>query len=143
MAYSRSTAHTGSMLAERLSLAINRHDLDAFVACFHSDYASEQPAHPGRVFRGSGQVRENWGAVFQEVPDITADLVAATAAQDATEWSEWHWHGTRLDGSRLDMRGVMIMGTADDRITWARLYMEPVDRSGESIDEAVQTLTGR
>lgn len=130
------------MLAERLSTAINNHDLDAFVACFHADYASEQPTHPERVFRGSGQVRKNWGAFFQEMPDITAELLVATVDQDATEWSEWYWHGTRSDGSRFEMRGVTIMGTADDLIIWARLYMEPVDRSGEGIDEAVQTLTG-
>jgi ketosteroid isomerase-like protein len=33
--------------------AMNRHDIDAFVACFDTDYSSEQPAHPGRTFRGS------------------------------------------------------------------------------------------
>ena len=33
---------------ERLHDAQNRHDLDAFVACFDSDYRSEQPVHPDR-----------------------------------------------------------------------------------------------
>jgi ketosteroid isomerase-like protein len=131
------------MLAEQLSTAINRHDLDGFVACLHPDYASEQPAHPGRVFRGSEQARKNWDAFFRDVPDIRAELLAATVDSDGTEWSEWHWHGTRSDGSRFEMRGVTIMGIAQDRIVWARLYMEPVDRSGERIDEAVQTLTSR
>ncbi|HZC52134.1 MAG TPA: nuclear transport factor 2 family protein [Mycobacterium sp.] len=131
------------MLADRLSTAINHHDLDAFVACFHPDYASEQPVHPGRVFRGSDQVRRNWAAFFQEIPDITAELLTAAVDQEATELSEWHWHGTRLDGSQFDMRGVTIMGTAQGLIIWARLYMEPVDRSDEGIDEAVQTLTRR
>jgi len=38
------------MLVERLRQAINKHDLDAFVACFDPDCRSEQPAHPaGRV----------------------------------------------------------------------------------------------
>jgi hypothetical protein len=39
------------------------------------------------------------------------------------------------------MRGVTIFGVRDDRIVWARLYMEEVDRSGEGIDQAVQELT--
>jgi SnoaL-like domain len=44
-------------MIERLRDAQNRHDLDAFVACFHPEYRSEQPVHPGRAFVGSRQVR--------------------------------------------------------------------------------------
>ena len=44
---------------ERLHNAQNRHDLDAFLACFDSDYRSEQPVHPDRAFTGSEQVRGN------------------------------------------------------------------------------------
>jgi hypothetical protein len=39
------------------------------------------------------------------------------------------------------MRGVTIFGIQDDRILWARLYMEDVDYSGENIDQAVQHMT--
>src|SRR6185312_2642333 len=52
----------GSVL-ERLLEALNAHDLDAFVACFHDAYESEQPAHPARAFSGRKQVRKNWGAM--------------------------------------------------------------------------------
>ena len=50
-------------------------DLDAFLACFQDDYESEQPAHPDRAFRGREQVRRNWSAVFDGVPDFRAELL--------------------------------------------------------------------
>ena len=63
---------------ERLHDAINRHDLEAFVACFAPDYRSEQPAHPGRAFTGSEQVRKNWATFFAGVPDLQAELLGST-----------------------------------------------------------------
>jgi hypothetical protein len=51
-------------------------------------------------------------------------------------WSEWHWSATDLQ-----MAGVMIMGIREDRIAWARLYMEPVEQAGQNIDEAMRTIT--
>jgi hypothetical protein len=39
------------------------------------------------------------------------------------------------------MAGVTIMGE-DERIVWARLYMEPVEENGLDIDEAMRTITG-
>jgi hypothetical protein len=49
-------------------------------------------------------VRRNWAAVFDGVPDFRADLVRSAQGEDAT-WQEWYWHGTRLDGTQLEMRG--------------------------------------
>src|SRR5215216_1426624 len=121
---------------ERLHTAQNRHDLDAFVACFHPDYHSEQPTHPDRVFVGSEQVRKNWADVFAAVPDFQANLLRSARATD-TGWAEWHWHGTRVDGTRLNMRGVTIFGIRDDRIVWGRLYLEDVEVAGQGIDQAV------
>src|SRR6266567_1541998 len=31
-------------------------------------------------------------------------------------WAEWHWEGSRVDGTRLDLRGVTIFGVRDGRI---------------------------
>ena len=119
---------------ERLNAALNEHDIDAFVACFVPDYDSVQPAHPDRAFTGSEQVRKNWSEVFAGVPDFRSELIAITAEGD-TVWSEWHWQGTGLD-----MAGVTVMGIRDDLITWARLYMEPVEQ-GEGIAAAVREMT--
>jgi ketosteroid isomerase-like protein len=128
-----------SEVIERLRDAQNRHDLDAFVACFDPEYRSEQPVHPGRAFVGSQQVRRNWAEVFAGVPDFHAELLRS-ARQGDTGWAEWHWRGTRTDGTRLDMRGVTIFGIRDDRIVWGRLYLEDVEDAGQDIGQAVQHM---
>ena len=81
---------------ERMHRAVNQHDLEAFVACFHPDYQSEQPVHPNRGFGGREQVRTNWKALFEGIPDFHAELLATAAGGD-TVWSEWRWTGTRAD----------------------------------------------
>jgi hypothetical protein len=123
---------------ERLRDAQNRHDLDAFVACFHPEYRSEQPVHPDRAFVGSEQVRTNWAEVFAGVPDFQAELVRSAEVGD-TWWAEWHWQGTRTDGTRLEIRGVTIFGVREDRIVWGRLYLEDVE-PGQGIDQAVRHM---
>jgi ketosteroid isomerase-like protein len=120
---------------------MNAHDIDAFVTCFAEDYDGKQPAHPDRAFVGRDQVRENWSAIFEGVPDFRADLVAATRDSDI-EWSEWRWRGTQADGTQLDMAGVIVCGVSDDLLGWARLYVEPVEREGAGIDAAVREMSG-
>jgi hypothetical protein len=129
------------MVADRLRAAMNARDIDAFVACFQDDYRSEQPAHPDRGFVGSAQVRENWSAIFAGVPDFSAELVAAVEDGD-TEWSEWRWRGSHADGTKLDIAGVIVAGTRDGRLAWARLYVEPVERGGAGIQAAVRRMAG-
>ena len=126
----------------RLADAMNRHDVPALTALMAPDYRSEQPAHPNRGFGGSDQVAANWSAMFAGVPDMQVECHAETT-EDGTSWSEWSWRGTRTDGTPFAMRGVVLFGIGDDdRIHWARLYMEPVERGGPAIDEAVANLAG-
>jgi len=129
------------MVAERLRAAMNARDIDAFVACFAEDYDSRQPAHPDRAFTGRDQVRENWSAIFEGVPDFSSELVATAASADV-EWSEWRWRGTQADGTKLDMAGVIVGGVRDGLLQWARLYVEPVEQ-GEGIEAAVRDMSGR
>jgi ketosteroid isomerase-like protein len=128
-------------VAERLQAAMNAHDIDAFVDCFEEGYESEQPAHPDRAFTGNAQVRENWTAVFAGVPDFRAELVSVAVVGDM-EWTEWRWRGTHADGSRLDMAGVIVGGVRDGRLSWARLYVEPVEQDGGGIGAAVRRMSG-
>lgn len=138
-----SADHTDTLadVATSLQRAMNEHDLEAFVSLFAEDYESRQPAHPDRGFGGREQVRTNWSAIFSGVPDFLADLVAVASSGDSV-WSEWGWEGTHADGSRLEMAGVIIMGVRDGLIAWGRLYIEPVERSGEGIDAAVSRMAG-
>ena len=108
--------------------------------CFEAAYRSEQPVHPDRAFAGREQVRRNWAAVFDGVPDFQAELLCSAEVEDA-HWAEWCWHGTRADGTRLEMRGVTIFGIQRGRILWGRLYMDDIDRSGGNIDQAVRSMT--
>lgn len=124
----------------RLHLALNQHDLNEFVGCFAPEYQSEQPVHPDRAFQGSDQVRTNWATVFHEMPDFRAELLRSSSAYDAV-WAEWHWTGTQVEGTPFDWHGVTIFGISNSRITWGRLYMEPVQSTGTGIDAAVQGMT--
>jgi hypothetical protein len=54
------------------------------------------------------------------------------------EIGEWRWEGTHTDGSPFAMQGVIVAGVQQDRITWARLYIEPIEHGGSNIDEMVQ-----
>ena len=116
---------TGQALLEQLQQALNDHNLEAFVACFAPDYQSAQPIHPERAFQGAEQVRKNWTKIFQDVPDIHAELLRSAVDGD-TVWAEWHWFGTNHDGGQFNVCGVTIMGVQADQIMWGRLYMEPV-----------------
>jgi ketosteroid isomerase-like protein len=129
------------MVVERLLAAMNARDIEAFVACFAEDYESEQPAHPDRAFAGRELVRENWAAIFSGVPDFSAELVSASSDAD-TEWSEWRWRGTQADGTKLDMAGVIVAGVSGEALTWARLYVEPVEQEGAGIEAAVREMSG-
>jgi ketosteroid isomerase-like protein len=126
---------------KRLHHAMNQHDLEAFLACFASDYRSEQPAHPNRGFGGREQVERNWSALFGRIPDFRAESLS-TAVEGETVWTEWHWTGTRADGGLLDIRGVTLFGIRGGRIASGRLYMEEVEVAGENIDETVRRLAG-
>jgi limonene-1,2-epoxide hydrolase len=124
---------------ERLPNAMNERDLEAFIACFHPEYRSEQPAHPNRGFGGREQVEKNWSALFESIPDFHADLIA-TATEGDTIWCEWQWIGTRAHEEPLDMRGVTLFEIKGGRVVSGRLYMEEVEEAGAEIDETVRRL---
>lgn len=126
-------------LIHRLCAAVVAHDLDTLVDCFSAEYRNETPAHPGRGFSGPDQVRANWRTMFDEIPDVTATVLRTSVAGDEV-WSEWEMQGTRLDGGQHLMRGVIIFGVGQERIAWARFYLEQVDAGADSVDGAVAEI---
>jgi hypothetical protein len=80
--------------------------------------------------------------MFAGVPDFHAEI--CRSVQDGeTAWTEWHWSGTRSDGSAFAMRGLTLFEIADDQIVAGRLYMEEVEQDVAGIEQAVQALAGR
>ena len=128
-------------LVERLRKAVDAHDIESLVGCFAGDYRNEWPAHPGRGFVGSEQVRTNWTRMFAGVPDMTARVLRCVVDGDAV-WSEWEMGGHRPDGAPQLLRGVIVFGVADEQFAWGRFYLEPVDEGAEGIDAAVGRVVG-
>jgi ketosteroid isomerase-like protein len=120
---------------------MNAHDLEAFLACIHPEYRSEQPVHPERGFGGRDQVEKNWAAMFSGIPDFRAEALDSVVDGD-TAWTEWRWSGTRADGSPVDMRGVTLFRVEDGLIVSGRLYMEEVEQAGADIDQTVSRISG-
>ncbi|MEY2532956.1 MAG: hypothetical protein QOF29_866 [bacterium] len=128
-------------LIDRLTAAQNAHDLEGMLACFHADYRSEQPLYPARAFQGIDQVRANWSALLENIPDFHAEIVRSAVEGD-TVFVEVRWTGTKADGTPFEERGVLIMGIRDDRVAWGRLYAEEVEREGDDIDAVVRRMAG-
>ncbi|HEV7662849.1 MAG TPA: nuclear transport factor 2 family protein [Chloroflexota bacterium] len=124
---------------DRLTQALNNHDLDALVDCFTVDYISETPVHPARNFVGRDQVRRNWSQILASVADLSAELIRSTV--DPTQvWAEWDWHGSGPGGQPFSMRGVTILepDASGERFRLARFYMEPLQRDEVGPDAAVR-----
>lgn len=126
---------------ERLTAAQNAHDLEAMLDCFQSDYHSEQPLFPSRTFHGVDQVRANWSALLAAISDFRAEIVRSAVEGDSV-FAELHWTGTKADGTVLDERGVIIAGIRDERIAWARLYVDEVVPESADIDAVVRDMAG-
>ena len=124
---------------ERQARALNAHDLDALVDCFHEDLYSEDFGHPSQTFRGREQLRQNWELMLAHVPDLKAEL-RGTAVEGDTVWGEWRISGSRRDGKLLDLRGVAISKVRDGRIVSSRRYLAPVDVGDETGDEYFRHL---
>jgi ketosteroid isomerase-like protein len=128
-------------LIDRLTAAQNEHDLEGMLSCFHEDYRSEQPQFPARTFQGRDQVRANWSALLDAIPDFHAEVLRSAVEGD-TIFVEVNWTGTKADGAPLEERGVIVMGVRDDRISWGRLYVLEVEREGADIDAVVRRMAG-
>lgn len=95
--------------------------------------------HPERSFTGRDQVRRNWEQIFAAIPDLAAEVVRCAVDGD-TAWTEWEHRGTRPDGTRHLMRGVVIFGVRGGVAEWARFYLEPVQADGDDADAAIRRL---
>ncbi len=125
---------------ERLSDAINRHDLDACLACIAPDYQSTQPLHPDRTFQGREQVRQNWTAVFAGMPDVRWTVLQSAVTGNMV-WIEVRARGTRTsDGVHVELGGVLIQEVHDGQIVAARIYFDEIATTGTGIAASITQL---
>jgi hypothetical protein len=47
--------------------------------------------------------------MFSDMPDLTANLLRSSVSEKEA-WTEWHWQGSFANGTRFNMRGVIIFG---------------------------------
>lgn len=132
--------HGPDAVIDALVRAVNEHDLEAVVACFHEDYVNETPVHPLRGFRGNAQVRHNWTQILTSVADLRAEVPRRTIDGDSA-WTEWEMAGRRRDGAAFLMRGVVIFAVREGRIASARFYLEPVEETSGDVTAAVSQVT--
>jgi len=129
-------------VVDRLTAAMNAHDLGAVAGLIHEDYRSEQPVHPGRAFTGRAQMLANWEAMLAGIPDFRAEICRSVQDGDTT-WTEWRWSGTRSDGKAFEMRGVTLFKVTGGQVVAGRLYLEDIERDVVGIEQTVEDLSGR
>ena len=122
------------LLLEQMRAALDAHDLDKFVSFFREDYVGERPRHPGANVSSREDVRDNWAMIISDVPDLRVDVPAAVEDGN-TIWSEWRAYGTARSGAMLELRGVIIFGIQDGQVAWSRMFIEPVEQEGLSLDD--------
>ena len=95
------------------------------------DGTSSSSASPRGVFQAVGPQRRHvrFCAIGRRVD---GDIV----------FVEIYWTGTKMDGTPLDERGVIVMGIRDNRLAWGRLYVDEVKREGTDIDAVVRRMAG-
>jgi ketosteroid isomerase-like protein len=126
---------------QRLVAATNAHDLEGIVACFAEGYTLDAPLHPARSFRGKEQVRRHWGQILGAVRDISV-AVPRFARAGAPLWTEWEMKGTRPDRNAHQMRGVFVFTVGEGLVQQGRMFLEPVEDGGPTMDAAVGRVLG-
>jgi limonene-1,2-epoxide hydrolase len=126
-------------VAARWIRALNEHDLDAAVGCFHPQYRDQAPARRGEAVEGREQVRAIEASLFRDVADLRAELVSAVEDRN-TVWMEWRMWGTRPDGTPMEFVGVNIFEVDEDRFRSGRIYTELVRDAG-GVAQQVERMT--
>ena len=62
-------------VVSRLERAMSSGDANQVAACFAGDFQVVTPLHPSRGFTGNEKVRQNWAAIFAQVPDRRGRLL--------------------------------------------------------------------
>ena len=125
---------------DRLTAAQNAHDVDAMLACF-DERTRGTAAVPSEASRGIDQVRAMVGAARSR-PGLSRGGRQVGGRGRRGVRGRSTGPEPRRTARPLDERGVVILGIDDNRIAWARLYVDEVNREGTGIDAVVRRMAG-
>lgn len=120
-------------LLHRANDAVNRQDLDGFVALMDD----EVEAVPRLVaiegdYRGHEGIRRWWRSLFEAFPDYTVAIVEAREVGDLTLASlRWHGHGASSEAP-FDATLWQVIRWRDGKATWWRVF----ESRAEALDAA-------
>jgi ketosteroid isomerase-like protein len=112
-------------VVNRLERAMSSGNADQVAACFAVDFRVETPLHPARGFTGNERVRQNWAAIFAQVPDHSGRLLRWSRGSDGV-WTEWAMTGTTTAGAPYRAGGPAFLRIRGGRIASARFYLDQV-----------------
>jgi ketosteroid isomerase-like protein len=116
---------------EELCEAFNAHDLDRIMAMFAEDCVLEMPrgSEPwGSRFEGKRQVRGALATRFAGLPDVRYACDEHYVDSSAgTGISKWMLTGTRVDGSRTEVRGCDFYTFRDGKVVRKDSYWKIVE----------------
>jgi putative hydrolase of HD superfamily len=103
-----------SDVIDRLLVALNAHDTDAFVDCYAED-ATIENGHDTVMARGHDELREKYGGMFEQLPDIRVQAVKRTDIGDFVVQEEL------VTGRGEPERHIAVYLVREDRILRERL----------------------
>jgi hypothetical protein len=103
-----------SDVVERVLVALNAHDLDAFVACYADD-ATIENGYDEVFTRGHDDLRARYGPMFEQLPDVRVESLSRTDVGAFVVQEEV------VTGRGDPQRHVAVYLVEDDRIVRERL----------------------
>lgn len=111
-------------LIHRYFDAFNSHDLEAVMACFHSQAVIVDVE--GKRYEGQDEIRRHYETGFALMPDSRCDLKMATG-NSGRGVAESFFHGTRPRfGKVIEAVGAEVMEIVEGRIKEIRDYHRPL-----------------
>jgi hypothetical protein len=99
---------------DRVLVALNAGDIDAFVDCYTED-ATIENGYDEVMARGHDELRSKYGGMFEQLPDIRIEALARTRVAQFVVQEE------RVTGRGEPERHVAVYELQDDRIRRERL----------------------
>jgi hypothetical protein len=103
-----------SDVVDRVLVALNDHDVDAFVACYAED-ATIENGHDKVFVRGHDELRARYGPMFEQLPDVRVEAITRSDVGEFVVQEEV------VTGRGEPQRHVAVYLVRDDLIARERL----------------------